>query len=147
MSQQLRQVTSAEIAQPMNPPPVMPGDSSAPVTYNDPTSPNSSAEGQLHSSQGPPMDSEANSSGANDLSPTVTMGIPPLDRETIALLAYTKDALEITARQPKDPKATHPKLGLTGRVITATFVMPFNIEFIDNSEWVGPLPLLPLHMC
>ena len=45
-----------------------------------------------------------------------------------------------------DPKTAHPTLSLSGRIISATFVIPFNVGFMSGAEWVGVLyrNLLPL---
>lgn len=36
-----------------------------------------------------------------------------------------------------DPRAAHPQLGLSGHIISATFVVPYNISFAPEKEWVS----------
>jgi trehalose 6-phosphate synthase/phosphatase len=36
-----------------------------------------------------------------------------------------------------DPRQAHPNLNLSGRIISASFVVPFNISYHDNGEWVS----------
>lgn len=38
--------------------------------------------------------------------------------------------------QELDPRAAYPNLNLSGRIISATFVVPFNIKYISGGEWV-----------
>ena len=35
-----------------------------------------------------------------------------------------------------DPRASHPNLNLSGRIISATFVVPFKLKFVPGGEWV-----------
>ncbi|KAF2402500.1 alpha,alpha-trehalose-phosphate synthase-like protein subunit Tps2 [Trichodelitschia bisporula] len=34
-----------------------------------------------------------------------------------------------------DPRAVHPKLNLSGRIISATFLVPYNIGFAPDADW------------
>jgi hypothetical protein len=34
-----------------------------------------------------------------------------------------------------DPRAAHPRLGLSGHIISATFVVPYSIDFAPDKEW------------
>lgn len=36
-----------------------------------------------------------------------------------------------------DPRAAHPQLGLSGHIISATFVVPYNISFAPEKDWVS----------
>lgn len=36
-----------------------------------------------------------------------------------------------------DPRAAHPQLGLSGHIISATFVVPYNISFSPGKDWVS----------
>lgn len=36
-----------------------------------------------------------------------------------------------------DPRAAHPRLGLSGQIISATFVVPYSISFAPDQEWVS----------
>jgi trehalose 6-phosphate synthase/phosphatase len=36
-----------------------------------------------------------------------------------------------------DPRAAHPGLGLSGHIISATFVVPYSIGFAPDKEWVS----------
>lgn len=38
-----------------------------------------------------------------------------------------------------DPRAAYPKLSLSGRIISATFCVPYNIEFTPSHDWVSLL--------
>jgi hypothetical protein len=38
--------------------------------------------------------------------------------------------------QSLDPRDMHPSLGLTGNIISATFVVPYYIKHVSESEWV-----------
>lgn len=35
-----------------------------------------------------------------------------------------------------DPRAAHPNLGLSGHIISATFVVPYSISYAPDKEWV-----------
>jgi trehalose 6-phosphate synthase/phosphatase len=35
-----------------------------------------------------------------------------------------------------DPRASHPNLNLSGRIISATFIVPFKLKLVPGGEWV-----------
>jgi hypothetical protein len=43
-----------------------------------------------------------------------------------------------------DPRVAHPDLNLSGRIISATFVMPFVTKYHDDGTWVSQLRSLSL---
>ena len=40
-------------------------------------------------------------------------------------------------RVVEDPRKIHPSLDLTGKLISATFCVPYKIGYCPNGEWVG----------
>jgi hypothetical protein len=56
----------------------------------------------------------------------------------LLVAATTKAAQDVqrSVDTSTDPLAAHPKLGLTGRVISATCVLPNSFKF-DDGNWVG----------
>ena len=36
-----------------------------------------------------------------------------------------------------DPRASHPNLNLSGRIISATFVVPFKLKVVPGDEWAS----------
>lgn len=41
-----------------------------------------------------------------------------------------------------DPRAAHPTLGLSGSIISATFVVPYSVAFAPDKEWVSAFVVL-----
>ncbi|KAE9970204.1 hypothetical protein BLS_005008 [Venturia inaequalis] len=75
-----------------------------------------------------------------DDGPPVSPGLAATDAKT-AQEAIRKLTMAASGDSGKkelsdvDPRAAHPQLGLSGHIISATFVVPYNISFAPGKDW------------
>ncbi|KAF2664637.1 alpha,alpha-trehalose-phosphate synthase-like protein subunit Tps2 [Microthyrium microscopicum] len=69
------------------------------------------------------------------VSPTMVAAGAKSPEELLRRLSLSKSSTEGTSSRNVDPRAAHPNLNLSGRILSATFVVPFNIKFINDNQW------------
>lgn len=69
-------------------------------------------------------------------SPTEVAAGARTGEELLRRLSLTPNPVQKPDLADVDPRAAHPGLSLSGRIISATFCLPYNIEFAPGPEWV-----------
>lgn len=57
--------------------------------------------------------------------------------ELLRRLSLTDQRPELTQTPQKKPRKGHPGLELSGNVISATFCVPYKIDYGSEGEWVS----------